>query len=222
MKDILEKILEYLPMYLMDFGSLLSGPKSFLAQKRAQVDRAFGDSLLFLGISVAITIIAPASLELPGKDLWTNVGSIGFVSLLAVCLSASAVRLAWRMVGGKAPAVEFFIIDAYLYGLSLIIFQVFFLVATGIFKEFDPQLYTRLFEKREQIPNADVSYALFAWYGIILLGLFVCFVWWLVGWGAYRNLNGLSRARSVCALFISIFLNILITAIIYFVSKALF
>jgi len=50
MKELLEKILTYLPRYLMEFGSLVSGPKRFMAQKNTTEEDTFVQSLIFLGL----------------------------------------------------------------------------------------------------------------------------------------------------------------------------
>jgi hypothetical protein len=46
----------------------------------------------------------------------------------------------------------------------------------------------------------------------------ILFVWGLIGWGAYRQLNGLSKLRSFAAFFISWVLGIPVVAISQFVD----
>ena len=71
MKDLIDKILTYLPQYLMDFGSAFSGPKSFIAQKHVEGDGAFKDALVFIGVSVVLVVLMNFPLQLDGKDIWT-------------------------------------------------------------------------------------------------------------------------------------------------------
>jgi hypothetical protein len=48
MKEVLEKILAYLPNYLTDFGAVFSGPKTFIAKKRMDADDEWVNALGYL------------------------------------------------------------------------------------------------------------------------------------------------------------------------------
>src|SRR6266481_7990927 len=72
MKDLFEQILKYLPHYLTEFGAVFSGPKSFIATKvGADAGDAFGEALLFLGISLTLVLLMYAPLLPAGKDFWS-------------------------------------------------------------------------------------------------------------------------------------------------------
>jgi hypothetical protein len=72
MKDLFEQILKYLPHYLTEYGAAFSGPKSFIATKvRADADDAFGEALLFLGISLTLVLLMYMPLLPAGKDFWS-------------------------------------------------------------------------------------------------------------------------------------------------------
>ena len=71
MKDLIEKILRYLPNFMKNFGSLFAGPKRFIGKRNAVAADNFEESLLFLGVSLVLVVIMIAPLLPPGKDLWS-------------------------------------------------------------------------------------------------------------------------------------------------------
>lgn len=94
MKDIVQLILKYLPQYLNDLGSLLSGPNRFIVQRNSRTGEVFIESLLFFGISVVLFVIMTTALRSPGKDLWITLASQATSGLIGVFLSAICLRLA--------------------------------------------------------------------------------------------------------------------------------
>jgi hypothetical protein len=216
MKDLFEQILKYLPHYLTEFGTAFSGPKSFIATKvDTDAGDAFGEALLFLGTSLALVLLMYTPLLPAGKDFW-SVAIPYFVSyMLTLPLAALVIRSAWWIVGGRAPARLFFITYAYYAGVGILLLNAFDLVAWGLFKTFDLQLYREYSEAVQKSQSVEdllqsgllhrfsESYTTLSATIISGLGYFVLFVWGLIGWGAYRQLNGLSKLRSFAALIVS-------------------
>ena len=223
MKDLFEQILKYLPHYLTEFGAVFSGPKSFILTKvRADASDAFGEALLFLGISLTLVLLMYMPLLPAGKDFW-NFAIPYYVSyIIEIPLAAMVIRTAWWIVGGRAPARPFFIAYAYYVGVASVLIGAMDLVASGFFKTFDPKLYQEYSDALQKPQSMEdwvqshtdllhryaQSYVTSTAAVIEGLGTLIIVVWGLIGWGAYRQLNGLSKLRSLVALIISWFLFI--------------
>ena len=217
-------ILKYLPQYFKQFGSLLSRPKRFMGHKNTTAEEAFSESLLFLAISIVLVVVMTAPLLPTNKNIWTNLCGIAVVALLGVSLFAVALKISWRLVGGKASVRSFFVTYAYYMGVIIVIFPLVILLSQGVFKVFDPELYAKILEaEAKNAPMPDmagkklplISFA-------IQVGGYLCLsVWSFIGWGAYRQLNDLSKGRSFGAFLIMDPLALLVAALVYFVATAL-
>jgi hypothetical protein len=222
--NIIEKILAYLPQYFMDFGSLFSGPRRFLAQKNTDVEDAFAQSLLFLGISVVLVVIMTAPLLPPGKDLCTYLGTKAVAALLVVSLSAVALHVAWRIVGGKATIRSFFVTYAYFIAMLIVVFTLFLLLSEGVFKVLAPDLYTQGIEaklKKQPMPDLSGSSIPLVSFYIQVAGVLFLLVWLFIAWGAYRELNGLSEWRSSVAMLIAGLFGCAIAVVVFFVQRGM-
>jgi hypothetical protein len=232
MKEILEKILIYLPKYLSDFGSILVGPKTFIAGRVAK-DEAFSDAMLFLGVSIALSIVMTASS--PEKEFWTYVGTNSVVTLLAMCSFGTITRFAWWIVGGKAPAQSFFATYAFFFGVGLILKSLVLLLSLGFLKLLEPERYKQFFAALsagfqalllgQQFPPPNVtmpeSWVFPVALAIFEMGVLTIGFWSFIAWGAYRQMNGLSRLRSFWALSIVGVLLVPATAIIYLIQRGM-
>jgi hypothetical protein len=201
---------------MTEFGTAFSGPKGFIATKvDTNAGDAFGEALLFVGTSLALVLLMNTPLLPAGKEFW-SVAIPYFVScMLKLPLAALAIRSAWWIVGGRAPARSFFITYAYYAGVGIVLLSAVDLVAAGLFKTFDPQLYREYSEAVQKSRSMEDLFQSgyfhrFSESNTVLsaiivsgLGYFVLFVWGLIGWGAYRQLNGLSKLRSFAALIVS-------------------
>src|ERR1700747_428455 len=106
------------------------------------------------------------------------------------------------------------------------------LVASGSFKTLDPKLYQEYsdaLQKPQSLEDwaqshADLlhryaqSYVTLTAAVIEGLGTLIIVIWGLIGWGAYRQLNGLSKLRSLFALIISWLLFIPVVLIRRFID----
>ena len=244
MKQLVPKVLGYIPKYLLSFASLIAGPKRFIAKKHAGTEDAFEDSLAFLGMSLALTTIFQLPLLFLGDSfsrVLQYVLCFSAVSLLGVSLFSGALHLAWRLVGGKFPFRSSFITHAYFFGVLSAVSAVFHIFSVGVFKILDPSLHKDLItESRHMIKHSTYfvetdpdfllqlmdSLGLKASQFILLAGSVIIFIWVLVAWGAYRQLSGLGGWHSFFAFLINaifaipilviiIVLNIMYAAILY-------
>src|SRR4029077_6567663 len=129
MKEILEKILLYLPRFLSDCGSIIAGPKTFVLKKvetEALVESK--EDFLFLALTVAVITIV--------SMLYPNHGEIyatlarNFVVIFVGFIGYSlAVRGAFWVAGGRAPYETFFAAYTYISCPMLLINNVIGLIA---------------------------------------------------------------------------------------------
>ncbi len=214
MKDLLQTIIHYIPAYLAEFLSLISGPKQFINRKNLQELEGLHDALLFMGLSLALAFILSLPLHPPEKDLWTYLGVFAAAIFVAVILSAIGLRFAWFLVGGKAPLMSFVIIYAYYAGVIMLIFAIFMIASQGVIKAYDPDLYSQLLEitkmdrtqSESALENIDVySNKIFIIANLVNgAGDLVAGIWFFIGWGAFRESNNLSKVRSFFAAMIVI------------------
>jgi uncharacterized membrane-anchored protein YitT (DUF2179 family) len=222
MKELFQLVLQFLPQYLSDLGAILARPKRFISERNPETNEAFLASLLFLGISLVIYTIMMTPLRSTGKDVWTALGSIATVAILAVFLNAILLRFVWLMVGGKASTRTFFTISGYYNGFALISLAVVQIIGVGVYKTVDAKLYESIREaasKGEPLPKVPLD----DWVvGLPYLGgLLVLLVWIVIAWGAFREINRLGRFRSFIAFIISGFLDGPALAVSYFLGIAM-
>jgi hypothetical protein len=224
MKDLIEKILAYLPKYFIEFSILFSGPKKFISEKNTNSDLSFTNALLFLSISIVITVIMTFPLLPEGKDIWEYLGSRSIGVILSVTLFSLALRLSWRIVGGKASIKSFFVTYSYFSGVILVLVTFFILLGEGVFKVLEPDLYENVRAAQLQktdLPDFGDSKIPIITFGILVLGFISVSIWGMIGWGAYRSLNQLSKWRSFCALLLLAPFGWLISAAVYFITSAM-
>lgn len=205
----LHQALAFLPSYLNDLMAAVTRPKSFIAERNTGKEGDLKNCLVFLGITVFITAALQAPLQ-PKHGLLTAYVNYGLRFLLLVISLSGILRLSWRIVGGKAEFTRFLITFSYYAAVILLGLVCATLALFGILHELDPQLYTLLQKtgetgdwrtflqadpfQRTSFIAATIGYAL-----IVLLTV----IWGVAGWGAFRELNGLSRLRSTIALILT-------------------
>lgn len=191
--------------YFVDLLDLVSGPKRFLAERLARPGATAAEGLQFLAISFGLMFV----LQLPlarSNPLTELIGDISFFSGYML-LYGCAVLLAWRLVGAAAPVYRYFMIHFYISGVLRLILAVTYVVARGILRS-DPAAYE---EVMASLVNGDImwgtrhidrifgSRALQLSTLVLLGGLGAMLVWVVVSWGAYRQLSGMSKFRSLLA-----------------------
>jgi len=150
MKEILEKILSYLPQYLADCGSIFVGPKTFVLNKVAS-EKLFEAKEYFLFLALTVAIITIVSMLHPVHDeiyiaLAKNFVCIGFVGY------SFAVRAAFWLVGGRASYEKFFAAYTYIASPMLLANHLMCSFQTGYFV-FWTRRRTMLFPRRDRWPQ---------------------------------------------------------------------
>ncbi len=216
MKDLVEKALPYLPRYLTELGRLLTGPKRFIAKRDLRSDETFAQALVFAAVSIVLTVVATMPLY-PGKDVWGRMGAWAVGCIVNGALLSLALRIAWRAVGGNAPLRSFFVAYAYFYGALAILFAASLLLFAGLLRGVVPNVHAWFVQQlgaplsiaafrdgqmHLELTRAEAGHVL--WIAAVFiasqLGLAA---WTVVAWGAFRELNRASRARSAVALLIA-------------------
>ena len=227
----LREALAYLQRYLTDFGSVLRGPKRFIAKRNTQAEKAFGESLMFLFFSVVVVFVLTSPPLPPGIQIALLLAGQAMRVLLGVVLFAVALRVAWAVVGGKSTLRSFFVTYAYFTGTISVVLLLFLLVAEGVVRVLEPEMYAAArdladlgFSERVRGLN-ELGYwdrpAVIAASLIQLVGIVTVGTWSLIGWGAYRELNSLGKWRSFGAFMIFGLLSWVVLAILYFIDRAL-
>jgi hypothetical protein len=225
MKDFLEKILTSTPNFLLVFGAVFSGPKAFIAERRMYAKEEWVDALTFLAICSALSALAQILTTRPSEhgDLWATVGGNVLLTLIALALGATALRISWSSVGGRTPARSFFITYAYTFGVSVVINSIFQLLSVGVFnvtRHSTGDWVTRL-DSSDWVTRLDGTGALLIAMAIQFIGFAAVCAWIFIAWGAYRQLSGLTRVRSFFALIIAAVLSLPITVIVLLIEQAL-
>ena len=199
--DCIKLAISEVPQYLMHLLDLVIGPKTFLASRCTPDADATNKATIFSGISLLIAFI----LQLPGLRKQVNPAS-QFALLIAnelvvMVVTVLALRGAWRLVGGTATVRQPYICTAYIVGPMFFIFLSCLLTGDAVFRLIDPDGHALLHNNPlATLPQASLekhgsSVMLFA----LLAGVVGSLIWLIAVQGAYRALNGVSRARSVAA-----------------------
>ena len=227
MSEWIERELVYLPKYIENFGSLLAGPKRFIAREISNADETLAQSLRFLGISLVLFTVMQTPTRPSEYEFWTHLGLIGITCLAVVSLTAIALRFSWWVVGGRATIRIFFVTYSYLLAVVLVLSGFSRLLSLGFLKVFDPDLYAQLqLLKGQQLVQSlgdALSEGVTLWVTIIIfaVGLLCCSVWSFLCWGAYRELNDLSKFRSFFAFMIMGILSLVIVPAVHFIESAI-
>jgi hypothetical protein len=221
MKDLIDKVLIYLPQYLLNLGVLLMRPEKFINERNGDTDEDFANGLLFLAIS--LVMYSTMSLKRPpSMDIWNYLVAQAIVNVLQVFVMAIGARFAWRVVGGQATVRRFFISYAYCSGAALIILSPFELLAQDFLKAGAPELYAEALEAQREYKDFRSDNPAYATYSrIMLAGYIAVSIWATWSWPTFRHLNGLSGNRSLMAYLIFGFAAIPLLTLVSLIEVAL-
>jgi hypothetical protein len=213
------------PQYLSTLGSLLIRPKRFIAEKNPTTDATFVDSLLFLGVSLVLSVLVAVPLRSPDTELWKRLAAISTDTLIVVSLGAIAMRLGWLVVGGKASTRSIFTVTGYFFGVVLVIMSIANVIDLSIIKVLDLELFELIMKRSHQSMQSmlqsplppDKIFMFIPMYGIFALLM----VWSFVTWGAYREINRVGKFRSFIALVLGFILALPIDALSFFLGEAM-
>jgi len=225
MKELIEKIIAYIPAYLLSLGKLLAQPKRFLAETQPDTEVGFRNGLQFLSVSIVLGVIATAPLAPKASDIWTRVATLSIFEVLGVAAMACALRLAWRIAGGRSSIRSFFTLYAYTSSVVVLLTVLTILISDGTAKVFNPVLYEAVMKAQslhQPIPG-DVagSKAFVAAFIVLVCGFQMLSVWAFVTWGAFRALNAATRIQSVAALMLTSVMGWAITFVGFIIGRAM-
>jgi hypothetical protein len=152
----------------------------------------------------------------------------GFVCVY-VLLYGYAAYFAWRLAGGVAPIEDFFRIHFYLSGLIKLSQTAFYIMARGLLRSdraLSDEVMSNVYRGDLLWLTTNVArlsgYPIFQLFVLVLLcGWIATLIWLLIGWGAYRELTGLTRSRSLLAFLIFCILCVPVYILTTLISAAL-
>jgi uncharacterized membrane protein len=224
MKDLILKVIGYVPRFITDFGGLLVAPKRFLRPRNSKPLEALPDALVFLAICLSLGLVLQLQLLPKGEDLWASLARSAITTLLALALMTGALWLAWRLVGGRASASSYFVTQAYVGGAASFLILIPLLISEGVFKVFDPALYVQVQAARlgrGPLPDLTQSVAPLAYLIAVAVAFVLTASWGFATWGAYRELNQVGRFRSAVALGVAGILGWFIVGAVLFLAQAI-
>jgi hypothetical protein len=198
MNELFSKAITALPVYIGQALSLLSGPKAFVLGTDLETPEAGTQAYTFLAITMLLMLIAQVSILPEQKDYLLSFASLTVMSAFWLLLMSAALYFSWRVVGGTLSFRTFFIVSCYFASISTLILVAFTLVGAGFMKYMDPDALIRVVNGNQPSDPNSVGYVGFCL--IVAAGLIAVYAWIVLVWGAYRQLNSVSRARSATAL----------------------
>lgn len=229
MTELITRVLKYIPKYIIDLVSLLSGPKRFVAIRNSGKTQDLVSALIFGGISLSILYLTQSQSRLMLREEfnWLALINFGVMELITLILMAAVLRFAWYTVGGRGPFVRFFVIYCYFAPITIMISEPFALAAIGYIRLFDIEHYNVLLSIAESRDPFGVEFKEYIRKGIEtrstsfiisiilnILGIIASITWMLIGWGAYRSISNVSRIRSVMALIVSAILGYVVSLLL--------
>jgi hypothetical protein len=229
MQDFLKELAAAIPAYFEDLVLLVSGPKRFAADRIAKHHHPLKKSLIFLCIS--FLIVSVLLLPLGPSDPWPLIGSAAIFTLFYTFAYAAVMHVAWRLVGGVASFRKVLPIYLYFAGVLELLMVITFLATAGAMKAVDPATYKELIDAiqggnyflflNENMDRLLASRALRVGMPIELLCYCAILIWFIAGWGAYRQLHGVSRLRSVIAGILFLLFSLPVTAVVSIIASLL-
>ena len=235
MKDILERILAYLPGYFLDVGRLFASPKEFIGSKDLESDSEFVSSVLFSAVTTVILFTLNIPISTETGDLWTRLAVKCANASISAILLGVCVLGGFAAVGRKGQAKPIFIITIYYSTMMNIITATFQLLSIGFWKTYAPELFEK-YQKLDKVYQGNLSRLLIDWWpeirnqpdvyvvvvsiALIIIGALAAFIWLFVGWGSFRKLSGLPRWKSCIAFVIVVVLVVPISIVAYLISVA--
>jgi len=229
MVELIKQVLAIIPTYFQELVSLVSGPKRFIAELDSRRELTIKKSLIFLAIS--FFIVSVLHIPLTQGDLLNDLAASSIFTLLNVSAHACVMYWAWRLVGGSAPLGKILPVYFYYAGVIELIMMVTYLVAVGGMKTADPAGYRQIIEAilaesvleyfRQHGEELLARPALLVGGLIVVAGFGVAMAWLIAGWGAFRQLSGLPKLRSIPAGCLFVLFSVPVTVLTLCVAKAL-
>jgi hypothetical protein len=218
MKELIERILSYLPQYLSDCGELLAGPKTFVARQLALAkDNKNSNCYLFLGVTIVLVTLISVFTPIH-KEIYAQLISTGFVVFLTILVCSFCVQAAWFLVGGRTAFVNTFFVYVYVACPLMLISVCSTVIGWGFFRLIDSDAYNRLSATKRPEQAGEIllnSNASVVYYGFLAIGLLVATIYGFIAWGAFRNIYNLSKVKSAAAMILSSAFSSLVLVILF-------
>lgn len=222
MTDFFDTAKSHLPKYLEQMGALLIQPKEFIRKLAVVSNKEVTDSIVFCCVSFLIgwsaTIVVRPDLR---DGILIDLAAQTAAVVVLIALASVALHVSWKLVGGMASYPSHLAVACYLSGVSTVIIVVFVLAHTGLMKMLSPELFEfardnpwtwlrpnkdsvyRHFLDSQAAAGNDMEFIALAGLLSALImtaGLIVMCMWIVYAWGGVREINSVTKGRSVLAL----------------------
>ena len=211
-------------------------PKTFL-KNRNRGDENWPTALRFFGFSAILGFILlhfsnTTPLFPKGDSALINIAKAVVFWGVYILFGAAAIKVSWKLVGGKASFDSILLTHIYCLFMFILISSVLTLIGNGIVKIVFPDIYDTaikltqngiaksIFETftdvnaKQQLLKGITGTEIAILSVIIFITSLGNFIWIIATWGAYRDLNNASRARSFVAFIISCVLFVLVSGML--------
>jgi hypothetical protein len=223
------KYLEFIPSYAIDVVDLISSPKRFLNSRNVSSNESWHMALRFFALSILFSSLLQHfsvwHIEYKDANFLLTLANSAATGIAGVLLGTTAIKLAWKFVGGRAPFGSMFLTFVYIYSVFTLWISCTSLAFIGVIASMAPVFYAELIKIFSKGGSAAfiIHFFLsdhnlykspndiFVGLSVVIAGsitIIVALMWIIATWGAYRTLNNVSRARSCAAFVISGFLYV--------------
>lgn len=218
----------FITHYLENLLRLVQSPKQFITHRIAESNADLKESLIFMASSVLIGWLLKISF-VRGNAFLGLASDIVAAFMIAIAYGV-ALCLAWHVLKGKARLKEMLAVHFYYWGVVELLQACWFMSIIGAFRASDAALYKVFMESLyngslltfgpQNIERILQSSALLPIQLIAFTGLTAILVWLYAGWGAYRQINDVSKLQSVLAAILFVLFCIPITAVLFLIANA--
>lgn len=181
-------ILGYFISYILDFVKIISSPRVFSKQYSQNTQPNLQKAIVFLLISLIITVIIKLPPILQPSVLLYFLND-GLWKLVVVVIISAIMRTSWFLLNGQATFVRYFTINCYFFGVFCVIIHL--LIACI------------------KVSNEHLLLPIYLYQSLYVATMFlVFFVWCPICWTIYYDLNGLTILRSSIAFLFNIAMGI--------------
>jgi hypothetical protein len=220
MKDLIEKILSYIPNYLFDLGRVLASPSNFFKDKDFYSQGQFVNALVFFAISKTVATIANIGLlhtkfeDIFETTVTSAVQEFAFTILQCFCAFAGL----W-LVRAKPKFAVVFLVTMYVNpAISLVwVFLAYFFA--GMLKLYDRGFYQKIVSSKGNfvsIANGigpDDLRTVTVVYSVLAVAYIVQTLWYFKVWRVYAGIFAMGRFSSVISFWASLLLAVLVSLI---------
>lgn len=181
--EVIKEVFGAIPRFTTDFVNVLASPRGYARTGRLFMPERFTDALIFLGASLAVTMILRAPMWREREDLFLFLAADATWKFAVVLLETAVIALVWRLLRGKVQAGGYLVASAFYFGVVTVVVHFVMLLAWSAERQVDlPPIMLVTFRV------VAVAFAI----GTL--------IWCLMAWRAYGDMNGASLARTILAL----------------------